>query len=178
MHDSGAKTFPCSLGGQAKGLTIAAIVLGIPFLAFFLVLLPYLTRHTPGFAFALLIDALIGTIVLVLVGLTPRRYEIVQRGIVVRRRFGGRLSYPCDTIASVEVRRPSPLAGSVREGANGGLFGYNGYFSAKGIGTFEAHASTDETAVVLFRKKGDPVVLSPDDPERFAEELRARLAPA
>lgn len=170
--------FECRLGGAAMAATAGFVVLGIPFAALFFAIIPWLSwkdHQTGGLVLIAMADFAIVGVVAVVYTMCPRRYELWPTCLIVRRRGGGAVVYDYATMLSAEERRPSPIQGAERTGANGGFFGFNGYFCGGGLKNFEAHATTDESAVVIRRRKGDPVVISPDDHEGFLRELAAKM---
>jgi hypothetical protein len=69
------------------------------------------------------------------------------------------------------VADASAMRGSIRSFGNGGLFSISGYFWSKSQGSFRAWV-TDMHRTVILRFEGRTLVLSPAEPERFAEDLR------
>jgi hypothetical protein len=70
---------------------------------------------------------------------------------------------------------PEAMKRSIRVVGNGGLFAFNGLFWSKKFGKFRVYVTDLEKGVVL--KFADRVVVvSPDEPERFIDEARRKLA--
>lgn len=176
-----ARSFRCSLGGGAAGITVAGAVLLAPLALFFGAVLPWLlvadgkAKLLPLVA---LVDLLVLGLPILLWAMAPNRCELGTSCLRVYRRGGGSVEVPFAVVSAVEVRRPSPLRNAEREGGNGGFLGYTGWFRGEGLKVFEAMATTDEHAVVITRRSGSPLVISPDDPDDFVATLNGALRSA
>ena len=62
--------------------------------------------------------------------------------------------------------RPEALAGSLRLGAIGGLFGSVGFFLSRELGSFRGYI-TDRARAVVLDVGGERVLVSPDRPDEF-----------
>lgn len=71
---------------------------------------------------------------------------------------------------------PAAMMGSMRVFGNGGLFCFAGRFRNRQLGTYRAFATDPRQAVVL-RLRDRTVVITPDDPEKFLDEVRKILSP-
>ncbi len=102
-----------------------------------------------------------------------RRYELTDDAIHVRRVLWTN-SIPLQAIESVEV---DPLAckGAWKTMGNDGLFAMHGRFRSKRLGKFQGYITNPAHAVVLS-VPGDKIVLSPEHPRKFADDLNRRLA--
>lgn len=65
---------------------------------------------------------------------------------------------------------PDAMKGSWRICGNGGLFCYSGYFRSRKLGNFRPFVTDPKRAVVLCTAR-KPLVVSPEDPERFVAAL-------
>jgi hypothetical protein len=101
---------------------------------------------------------------------TIRGYTIERDSILVHRLlWATRLSRTGLQSATFD---PSLISGGIRVFGNGGFFSFSGWFRNKHLGTYRAYITDPARAVVL--KYGDRVVVvSPDDPERFASAVMA-----
>jgi hypothetical protein len=72
------------------------------------------------------------------------------------------------------VADPNAMRGSLRLFASGGLFGFFGVFRNRALGIYRAYATDPRRAVVL-KLSGRTVVVTPDDPAAFVDEVRRRL---
>ena len=106
----------------------------------------------------------------------PRRYALDATNLRIVRMMRGDLKIPYHHIRSARRRHPHTIwRHTIRCGANGGVFGYVGWFTNSGLGDFHAYATRRDRAVSIELKKGDPVVVSPDEPKRFVRALRERI---
>ncbi|MEM8856785.1 MAG: PH domain-containing protein [Chloroflexota bacterium] len=102
-----------------------------------------------------------------------RRYEVTDEFIEVVRIIG-RKKYRIDNIESVEAD-PTLMDLSIRTFGNGGMFSISGFFRNRRLGSYRAFVSNKSNAVVMHRKKGSPIVVSPDDPDAFVKEISSRI---
>lgn len=103
---------------------------------------------------------------------TVRGYTLKGRTLGVRR-LGWTKTFDLTTLVSAEPD-PEALSKSVRIFGNGGLFSFTGWFRNKKLGMYRAYVTEAKRAVVLrFSKK--TIVVSPDEPERFAAAVNAQL---
>ena len=103
-----------------------------------------------------------------------RRYEISNDDIEIVRIIG-RTKYALDNIESIESN-PKATELSIRTMGNGGLYSISGFFRNKQLGAYRAYVTDAENCVVIKRKKGSPIVISPDDPTEFVEQVRRLIA--
>ncbi len=102
-----------------------------------------------------------------------RGYEIGPDKIEIIRIIG-RVSYPIENIERIEFD-PEATSFSMRMMANGGLYSYSGFFRNEKLGSYRAYVSNKANTVVLYRKKGSPIVVSPGEPEKFVEQVKSQL---
>lgn len=69
---------------------------------------------------------------------------------------------------------PTAIKGALRIWGNGGLFGITGYYWNKALGRFRLFATDPRMAVVL-KLHDRTVVVTPEDPDGFLQELRHRF---
>lgn len=103
----------------------------------------------------------------------PRAFTVDDAAIRVERP-SGTVAIPLADVR--EVRELPPRIFFRREGGLGGFFGYSGNFYSTELGRVRLHATRSDGRVLLVTGEG-PVVLTPEAPERFVEEVRARLGP-
>ena len=103
-----------------------------------------------------------------------RGYALADGTLLVRRLLWS-TRVPLD---GLRAAWPSPevMAGAIRLFGNGGLFSITGLFRSSALGRFRAYAMDPKRGVVL-ELPARKVVVTPDSPQRFLQELR-RLAPA
>jgi len=51
------------------------------------------------------------------------------------------------------------------------MFGFYGSFSCKELGSFQAYMTNTDGLVLIRRKTGNPVVVSPDSPDEFTKAV-------
>ena len=97
-----------------------------------------------------------------------RAYSISGGHLAIRRLFWS-TTIP---ILGIHEACHDPLAikGSLRIWGNGGLFGITGYYWNKKLGRFRLFA-TDPAKAVVMRLHDRIVVISPEEPEAFIQEL-------
>jgi hypothetical protein len=113
--------------------------------------------------------ALVG---LVLIGalFSVQGYSVVDGKLLVHRG-GWANTFDLKELRSVEVS-PNVIIGSVSLCSTRGFFGLAGYLRNATLGRYRAYVTDGRKAVVLDIG-GQKVVLSPDQPEEFAESVRA-----
>lgn len=108
---------------------------------------------------------------LVVLGCLPfliRSYVIMEDAILIRRLFWTtRLERA--GLKSAEVV-PKAMSKSIRTCGNGGAFSFTGWYWSKSLGSYRAFV-TDLNRTVVLRFGKRTVVVSPDEPEDFVNEL-------
>ncbi|MEZ5385594.1 MAG: PH domain-containing protein [Prosthecobacter sp.] len=110
--------------------------------------------------------------VILLVGcalFTVRGYEI-ENGILLVPRLLWKTRIPLQSLTHAE-HRPGPFGWAWRTCGNGGLYSFSGWYHQKPLGSFRALATRTTDAVILTFSDGKPIVVTPDDPARFVEEI-------
>lgn len=98
-----------------------------------------------------------------------RGYEITDDAIFIKRplwktRLDRKSLKSADTV-------PKAMKGSLRTCGNGGGFSFTGWYWSKSLGSYRAFVTDlDRTVVLRFEKR--MVVVSPDAPEEFVNELK------
>jgi len=133
-----------------------------------LVGLPMLLANVPQ-GMALWAPWLLPAIVLCCLPFMIRGYAITEDAILIRRLF-------CTTrldrngLKSAEVV-PKAMGRSLRTFGNGGGFSFTGWYWSKSLGFYRAFV-TDLNRTVVLRFGNRTVVVSPDDPVEFVNELK------
>lgn len=101
-----------------------------------------------------------------------RGYRVTGDGLAVRRLFW-------DTRVGLGVVKgvehdPKAMTGAIRTWGNGGLYSFSGRFRSGKLGPFRAWVN-DYRNCVIIETLSETLVVSPGDPERFAEEVRNRF---
>ena len=94
-------------------------------------------------------------------------YGVDSEGIVIERLFWRRHIFR-DKVNDVSFRSPLGYQGIGLCGV-WGFFGHWGIAYSKGIGFHLVIASSSAPKVLISRKSGLPILITPSDPERFIE---------
>jgi hypothetical protein len=112
-----------------------------------------------------------GKLVAVAIALVAATFAVrgysVRDGKIMVHRLGWANKFDLAKLSSVEVS-PGVTMGSVRAMGIGGLFGFFGYYRNEILGLYRAFA-TDEVHSVVLDFEGNKIVVTPDDPQAFAE---------
>ncbi len=107
--------------------------------------------------------------------LAPRGYVVEGGTLRIERRLRP-LAVPLSRATAYGRVAELWATGSARIGGSSGFFGHYGSFWNRGLGSFRLYATRTHD-LVLLDFPDDRVLVSPDQPERFLEEVRA-VAPA
>lgn len=100
-----------------------------------------------------------------------RGYALTEGELRIER-LGWQNRFPLSEVKSV-VANPEAMRWSVRLFGSGGLFGFFGIFRNKTLGTYRAYGTDPhKTVVIEFRNR--TIVVTPDDPALFVEEVIRR----
>jgi len=100
-----------------------------------------------------------------------RGYVLFDNTLIIER-LGWQTKIDLSKLATAEVD-PTAMAKSIRTFGNGGMFCFAGLFHNKTLGTYRAFA-TDMRKCVILRFPNRIIVVTPDEPQRFATILRNR----
>lgn len=114
-------------------------------------------------AFAILIAAIAAFV--------PLGYAVTEEAVVIRRPIRS-IRIPLTRVS--EARRIE-LTRIVRVCGVGGFFGTWGRFTSKQLKSFRAYVTQRGNLICLHLTEGDPVVLSPDDPDGMIAEIQHRV---
>ena len=98
-----------------------------------------------------------------------RGYIISNDTLFVQRSFWNN-AIDLSTLESVDVN-PHAMEKSIRTFGNGGLFSFSGRYRNKQLGLYRAFATKLDNSVVL-KFSDQTIVVTPDQPQRFANELK------
>ena len=102
------------------------------------------------------------------------RGYVVENGSLVIRRMGWSTRFPLDDLESVEID-PHAMRGSIRVFGNGGLFSFTGLYRNRKLGNYRAFVN-DLNRMVVLRFAKRTIVVSPNDPDGFAEAIKGSTA--
>ena len=104
-----------------------------------------------------------------------RGYRITSQAIVVQRLFWSS-RVPLRSLLHFNAS-PNAVRGSYPVAANPGVFALVGWFRSKSLDTYRAYVTSPKHTVVLVFPR-ETVVVSPDDPEGFVQELSQQQSSA
>lgn len=116
----------------------------------------------------------VGVVVLLLatsIPFTIRGYTLDDHEIGIRRLFWTTRIKRSGLIGAEVVR--DAMRGSLRTCGNGGLFSFTGWYWSKKLGAYRSYVTHHRNTVVL-RFSNRTIVVSPDDPDRFAEDVNGK----
>lgn len=160
--------YKATLGTSARWITILTTLLLI-----FIPLIILVTAGTleqPAILFPMLLPILIPVICF---AYRVTGYELDNKQILVKRMVGDFL-VSLNEIDSIEVN-PDAMKRSFRTFGNGGLFGFYGRFRNSIYGPYRAFVTDPKNSVILKLQKST-IILSPDQPQKFAEKLAEKLS--
>lgn len=93
----------------------------------------------------------------------------LEKGQLIIHRLGWSSRFNLSSLNSA-TPDPKAMASSIRLAGNGGLFSFCGLFRNRQLGNYRAFATDPQNSVVLrFPKR--TLVVTPDDPKRFADQI-------
>lgn len=155
-------TFKAPWGKTLRWMSAFSVVL---LLGIFITI--WVVDKSPASRFALLLlpALLIGTALFVI-----REYTIEPRELLIRRLLWT-TRLPLVGLKSAAFQ-PKVMRGSLRLFGNGGMFSFTGWYRNRALGLYRAFVTDlNQTVILRFEKK--TVVISPENPERFAAEIGA-----
>lgn len=126
-------------------------------------------------AFAFWMCALLPLIILGAALFMIRGYSVDANGLFVRRLIWSN-QLPWAGLRDVEADSVA-MCRAVKTFGNGGLFAFSGRFWNRKLGHFHAFV-TDPSRAVVLRFDRKTVVVSPDDPGAFVDEVRRHVTKA
>jgi len=158
--------YECS---QSKGVKwITVIFFLITFFSILLVI--YNVSKGEGVTESIIVTAILLTASFACVLAFPMYIIVEDEGIGIRTMLHTvQLSY--EDIDHIErVDEQDNLFGatkSIRLLGIGGVFGYIGLFTTKGVGTFRSYVTDSKKAFMIYRTKGMPIAISVSEPDEF-----------
>lgn len=154
---------PWSTSLKVISIAASAIVAGLLVLGIADTRLPTVPRTL---LVVLMTGLLIGPIPFVV-----RGYFVDSNELLIQRLWW-RTRIPLSGLRSV-AHDPRALRGSIRLCGNGGVFSFTGWFWCKALGRYRMFATAPKRAVVMVFENRR-IVVSPDRPEDFVNEVRLR----
>lgn len=164
------KTYACTLDQLSKWITISVfIALLIP-----VITIANITFHQQSLAERI---ALISTNAIVFIGLSiaylwkPLQIILTTDQLIVKRKIGDK-AFSIASIQSAAIITKKQLGMGIRLFGSGGFFGYYGLFKYKNIGNVNVYCTQREPVILIELTKGK-ILISPDEPTLFLNDLNA-----
>lgn len=103
--------------------------------------------------------------------LSVRGYSVVDGRLLIHH-LGWASKFDLADLSTIDIS-PGVTMGSARTLGIGGLFSFAGWFRNEVLGSYRAFA-TNELNTVVLDFAGKKIVVTPDDPQEFAEAVRAQ----
>lgn len=168
--------FPASLDSSAIGMTIGVCVL---FAAIGMWNARGIAR-AKGDKLNIVIRTIIFAVMIIAVGLSywysTIGYETRSKTLFIKKHNGTlKLSYTEMT----DVRRVGVDEMKNLEHTFGvaGLFGYTGHYRNSSIGDMTFYATQQKNWVLIHTIKGEAIIVTPDEPDKFAKEISDIITP-
>ncbi|OKH24713.1 PH domain-containing protein [Chroogloeocystis siderophila] len=156
---------PWAISLIAITIVVSAILLGI-------VLIGILTASRSDIAWLVAMVIIPLVILLISVFFSIRGYAIADNTLYVQR-IGWNTKIDLRNLTSADVD-PQAMRNSLRKWGNGGLFSYSGKFYNRKLGNYQAYA-TDPSKAVVLKLCDRTIVVTPEHPERFANQVLATM---
>lgn len=154
---------PWSTALAVVSVLVTAVCVGVT------VLLTYSSAARPGDSWSLWLRWLPLALVVGCALFIVRGYTITPDAILVHRLFWA-TRLPRAGLQSAQFE-PQSMRKSVRTCGNGGFYSFTGWYWNKTLGSYRAFVTDPHRAVVL-RYQRRTLVVSPDEPERFVNEIQ------
>lgn len=167
--------FTLSRDGAVMGLTAFVVVICLAILAVSAIIPSHFpVRGNHPFVPFLLVDLGLPATLFGVILFVPWSYWMDDKEILIRR-WGPNIHIPFERIESVEPIERKALGRMWKIAANAGVLGYVGSFTSS-IGTVRLCTTRRSRLVLIrFRDGKKPMILSPDDRDRFVDAARAGL---
>jgi hypothetical protein len=110
-------------------------------------------------------------IILVTLAFAVRGFVLTDQELRIER-VGWQNRIPLTNVVSATAD-PQAMRWSIRLFGSGGLFGFFGWFRNRTLGTYRAYG-TDPKNTVVLKLRGRTLVVTPENPAQFVEEINAR----
>ena len=124
-------------------------------------------------ALLILAACLPGAVLGVVALFAPRGYGVRADGIVISR-LARDLVIRRDQVREVRRISAGEIGFAWRTLGSGGFLGWFGWFHSRALGGFLAYAGNRDDLVLIVRRDGEKIVISPDRPDAFVEAVRSR----
>ena len=157
------RQFAAPWGKQLRLMTTVGIVIciGVAFIG--------LVSFPEDYPFARWMMLLLPVVLLVSGALFLVRGYTLDKGSLIIQRLIWSSHLDLDSLVSA-ASDPMAMSGSIRVAGNGGLFAICGWFRNSKLGSYRAFGTDPDRSVVL-RFTNQTVVVTPDSPELFVENV-------
>lgn len=156
--------FKASLGKNMVIFTIVILLIILLSAIPLFLLIDGITTFKVCFATCMLL------VILISWGYRTNSYKIEHNEIVIERPFGNK-RIPMKSVTETQKIDARDLRYSIRTFGNGGLFGNYGKFFNKKFGNMTWYATNLNNAVLLKTDAGKKIIVTPDDHEKFLQEI-------
>ena len=102
----------------------------------------------------------------------PVNYEVKEQNVIVHRPASD-ITLLRNDIKNIEIIQSENLKGTIRTFGVGGMFGYYGQFANFKLGCMTWYATKHhEKTVLIEMNNGKKIILTPDEPEQFIQQLQ------
>lgn len=102
----------------------------------------------------------------------PINYAVTEQELIVRRLLWNVYIKRGD-IKNIELLEAPEIRGAIRTFGVGGLWGYFGNFANFSLGRMTWYATRRDKPILVETTNNKKLILTPDEPDRFAMELRS-----
>lgn len=117
-----------------------------------------------GFALLVLISCFFFT--------SPKSYQVSPDQLQIKRIIGA-VRIKKEEVQHIRIPQAVEMKWPMRTFGNGGLFGYTGYYRTGAIGSMVWYCTRRSHFVLIYRNSKPPIVITPDEPEKFIEACQA-----
>ena len=103
----------------------------------------------------------------------PVKYVVDEGNLVIERPVRSKI-ISLRSIVSIRRVKNAELGTLIRMWGSGGLFGYYGKFRSTRMGRMTLYATNRANRVLIETDDGDLILISPEHPERFINDLAVR----
>ncbi|MES1023360.1 PH domain-containing protein [Gloeocapsa sp. BRSZ] len=156
---------PWAISLIAITVVVSTILVGI-------ILIGLLTGPRSDIAWIVAMVIIPLAILLISVFFSIRGYAIADNTLYIQR-LGWNTKVDLKNLITADVN-PQAMRNSIRKWGNGGLFSFSGKYYNRKLGNYEAYA-TDLTKAVILKFRDRTIVVTPEHPERFANQVLATM---
>jgi len=106
---------------------------------------------------------------------TPEGYAVDAHALYIERRAMRTLRVPLERLKAIHPLPRPAVDGALRLFGTGGLFGWAGRYRFRGLGSVSMHATNLDRLLVIERRRGRPLLISPLDPDAFLNGVRRQF---